>query len=94
MNPENDLIISQRLAKNFRRNLVERLIEFGLLCSGLVAIFITLAIVYVLVSEAIPFLKLLIPLATSPIKLEIFPLPNKRTTKITTIAICQIPILI
>ena len=27
-------------------------------------------------------------------KLEILPLPNKRTTKITTIAICQIPILI
>jgi phosphate transport system permease protein len=57
MNPTNDLIISQRLAKNFRRNLVERLIEFGLLCSGLVAIFITLAIVYVLVSEAIPFFQ-------------------------------------
>jgi len=57
MTPENDLIISPRLAKNFRRNLVERLIEFGLLCSGIVAIFITLAIVYVLVSEAIPFFE-------------------------------------
>jgi len=57
MNPENDLIISPRLAKNFRRNLMERFIEFGLLCSGLVAIFITLAIVYVLVSEAIPFFQ-------------------------------------
>jgi len=57
MNPVNDLIISPRLAKNFRRNLLERLIEFGLLCSGLVAIFITLAIVYVLVSEAIPFFQ-------------------------------------
>jgi phosphate transport system permease protein len=32
-------------------------IEFGLLCSGIVAIFITLAIVYVLVSEAIPFFE-------------------------------------
>ena len=42
---------------------------------------------------AIPFLKLFIPLATSPIKLEIFPLPKRRTTKITTIAICQKPIL-
>ena len=57
MNPKNDLIISPRLAKNFRRNLMERFIEFGLLCSGLVAIFITLAIVYVLVSEAIPFFQ-------------------------------------
>jgi phosphate transport system permease protein len=57
MTPENNLIISPRLAKNFRRNFVERLIEFGLLCSGIVAIFITLAIVYVLVSEAIPFFE-------------------------------------
>ena len=57
MTPENDLIISPRLAKNFRRNFVERLIEFGLLCSGIVAIFITLAIVYVLISEAIPFFE-------------------------------------
>ena len=57
MNPENDLIISQRLAKNFQRNFKERFIEFGLLCSGLIAIFITLAIVYVLVSEAIPFFQ-------------------------------------
>ena len=57
MTPENDLIISPRLAKNFRRNFVEKLIEFGLLCSGIVAIFITLAIVYVLVSEAIPFFE-------------------------------------
>jgi len=57
MNSKNDLIISPRLAKNFRRNFIERMIEFGLLCSGIVAIFITLAIVYVLVSEAIPFFE-------------------------------------
>jgi len=57
MNSKNDLIISSRLAKNFRRNFIERIIEFGLLCSGIVAIFITLAIVYVLVSEAIPFFE-------------------------------------
>ncbi len=57
MNFKNDLIISPRLAKNFRRNFIERMIEFGLLCSGIVAIFITLAIVYVLVSEAIPFFE-------------------------------------
>jgi phosphate transport system permease protein len=57
MNFKNDLIISPRLAKNFRRNFIERMIEFGLLCSGIVAIFITLAIVYILVSEAIPFFE-------------------------------------
>ena len=57
MNFKNDLIISPRLAKNFRRNFIERMIEFGLLCSGIVAIFITLAIVYILISEAIPFFE-------------------------------------
>ncbi len=45
-------------------------------------------------SVAIPFLKLLIPFATSPIKLEILPRPNNKTTNITTTAICQIPMLI
>ena len=49
--------ISPRLAKNLRRNIFERFIEFGLLCSGIFAIFITLAIIYVLVSEAIPFFQ-------------------------------------
>ena len=49
--------VSSRLAKNLRRNLLERFIEFGLLCSGIFAIFITLAIIYVLVSEAIPFFQ-------------------------------------
>ena len=44
-------------------------------------------------SVDIPFLKLFIPLATSPIKLEILPLPKSKTTNITTIAICQNPIL-
>jgi phosphate transport system permease protein len=57
MGSENNLIISSRLAKNYKRNLIERMIEFGLLCSGIVAIFITLAIIYVLVSEAIPFFQ-------------------------------------
>ena len=57
MNSEANKIISPRLAKNIRRNFVERLIEFGLLCSGIIAIFITLAIIYVLVSEAIPFFQ-------------------------------------
>ena len=49
--------ISPRLAKNLRRNILERFIELGLLCSGVFAIFITLAIIYVLVSEAIPFFQ-------------------------------------
>ena len=49
--------VSSRLAKNLRRNILERFIEFGLLCSGIFAIFITLAIIYVLVSEAIPFFQ-------------------------------------
>jgi len=57
MSSENNLIISSRLAKNYKRNLIERMIEFSLLCSGIVAIFITLAIIYVLVSEAIPFFQ-------------------------------------
>jgi len=49
--------VSPRLAKNLRRNILERFIEFGLFCSGIFAIFITLAIIYVLVSEAIPFFQ-------------------------------------
>jgi len=49
--------VRPRLAKNLRRNILERFIEFGLLCSGIFAIFITLAIIYVLVSEAIPFFQ-------------------------------------
>ena len=49
--------VSPRLAKNLRRNILERFIEFGLLCSGIFAIFITLAIIYILVSEAIPFFQ-------------------------------------
>ncbi len=49
--------VSPRLAKDLRRNVLERCIEFGLLCSGMFAIFITLAIIYVLVSEAIPFFQ-------------------------------------
>jgi len=45
------------LAKNFRRNFVERIIEIGLLLSAVVAVFITSAIVYILVVEAIPFFQ-------------------------------------
>ena len=49
--------LSPQLAKKFSRNLIERLIEFGLLCSAAFAVLITTAIVYVLVSEAIPFFQ-------------------------------------
>jgi len=52
-----DLVISPGLAKNFRRNFVERIIEVGLLLSAIVAVFITSAIVYILVVEAIPFFQ-------------------------------------
>ena len=52
-----DLVISPGLAKNFRRNFVERIIEVGLLLSAVFAVFITSAIVYILVVEAIPFFQ-------------------------------------
>lgn len=47
--------ISKRLAKNIRRNFFERLIEMILMCSALTAVFITIAIVYILVTEASSF---------------------------------------
>ena len=55
MNSTKNLTISPRLAKNFRRNFIERLIELGLLFSGIIAVLITIAILYILISEAIPF---------------------------------------
>jgi hypothetical protein len=39
-------------------------------------------------SSSSPFRKLLIPLAKSPIKLEILPLPKKIKTRKTTTKIC------
>lgn len=47
--------ISKALKKNIRRNFVERLIEWALMFSGLIAILVTFGIVYILVSESIPF---------------------------------------
>jgi phosphate transport system permease protein len=44
-----------RLKYKFSRNLKERFIEALLMFCGLVAVFTTLAIVYILVSEALPF---------------------------------------
>ena len=49
--------ISKRLAKNIRRNFIERLIEIILMMAALTAVFITLAIVYILTSEASTFFK-------------------------------------
>jgi phosphate transport system permease protein len=47
--------ISKRLAKNIKRNFLERVIEIILMCSALAATFITLGIVYILVTEASGF---------------------------------------
>jgi phosphate transport system permease protein len=49
--------ISKRLAKNIKRNFLERVIEIILMCSALAATFITLGIVYILVTEASGFFK-------------------------------------
>jgi len=49
--------ISKRLAKNIKRNFVERVIEIILMCSALAATFITIGIVYILVTEASGFFK-------------------------------------
>lgn len=57
INVMQDTVISPKLSKSFRRNFIERIIEFGLLISAAFAVFITTAIVYVLVSEAIPFFE-------------------------------------
>ena len=47
--------ISKRLAKNFKRNFIERVIENILMFAALAATFITLGIVYILVTEASGF---------------------------------------
>jgi len=47
--------ISKRLAKNIKRNFVERVIEIILMFAALAASFITLGIVYILVTEASGF---------------------------------------
>ena len=49
--------ISKRLAKNIKRNFVERVIEIILMFAALGATFITLGIVYILVTEASGFFK-------------------------------------
>jgi phosphate transport system permease protein len=49
--------ISKRLAKNIKRNFIERVIEITLMFAALAATFITIGIVYVLVTEASGFFK-------------------------------------
>jgi phosphate transport system permease protein len=49
--------ISKRLAKNIQRNFLERVIEIILMFAALAATFITLGIVYILVTEASGFFK-------------------------------------
>jgi len=47
--------ISKRLAKNIKRNFIERVIEIILMFAALAATFITLGIVYILITEAAGF---------------------------------------
>lgn len=56
-NPSNDSVISARLAKNIRRNVKERVIEFILLLAALSAVATTFAIVTILVVESLGFFK-------------------------------------
>ena len=52
-----DPSISKRLAKNIKRNFVERVIEIILMSAALASTFITLGIVYILVTEASGFFE-------------------------------------
>lgn len=49
--------ISKKLAKNIKRNFIERVIEIILMFAALAATFITIGIVYILVTEASGFFK-------------------------------------
>jgi phosphate transport system permease protein len=53
----NDPRYRKRLAKNIKRNFIERVIEIILMFAALAATFITLGIVYILVTEASGFFK-------------------------------------
>ena len=57
LNQSIDLTISPRLAKNVRRNIKERIIEFILLLAALSAVATTLSIVGVLLYESLSFFK-------------------------------------
>jgi phosphate transport system permease protein len=55
-NPAN-LTISDRLAKNIRRNFIERVVEAILMLAALSAVFVTLAIVAILLYESFSFFE-------------------------------------
>ncbi len=57
LNKSFDLTISPRLAKNVRRNIKERIIEFILMLAALSAVATTLSIVAVLLYESLSFFK-------------------------------------
>jgi phosphate transport system permease protein len=57
LNNSNSTSISNRLAKNFRRNIKERLIELLLMLCALSAVFTTLAIVAILLYESYSFFE-------------------------------------
>lgn len=57
LNNPMDIQISARLAKNFRRNLIERGIEFLLMLAALSAVLITVAIVSILLYESYTFFE-------------------------------------
>ena len=57
LNPSVDLTISPRLAKNVRRNIKERIIEFILMLAALSAVATTLSIVAILLYESLSFFK-------------------------------------
>ena len=55
--PNPELTISKRLAKNVRRNFFERIIEFILMLAALSAVFTTLSIIAILLYESLSFFK-------------------------------------
>ena len=57
LNPLTELTISPRLAKNVRRHLKERFIEFVLMMAALSAVFTTFAIVAILLYESLGFFQ-------------------------------------
>lgn len=57
LNQSTSLVISKRLAKNVRRNIKERIIEFILLLAALSAVATTMSIVGVLLYESLSFFK-------------------------------------
>ena len=57
LNKNIELTISPRLAKNIRRNIKERVIEFILMLAALSAVATTVGIVVILLTESLGFFK-------------------------------------